>query len=183
MEPISATLAIIAATKQALDTANSIKDIGGSLDKLFSSHEGAQKKKQKAKPKSRMHQVLRMRSGEGTEAYDDETSISAVANQILEQKKTQAAIASLAKEINRKWPSKVGEKTTWDQILDQRKKLLAAKAASEQLAKETALRKAKDDKIIWHKVLVESGKVVLVVFFALAMIGFVYWAATAPKIR
>ncbi len=101
MEPISATLAIIAATKQALDTANSIKDIGGSLDKLFSSHEGAQKKKQKAKPKTRMQQVLRIRSGD--EGYDDDTSISAVANQVLEEKKTQAAIASLAKEIDRKW--------------------------------------------------------------------------------
>ena len=176
MEPISATLAIIAATKQALDTANSIKDIGGSLDKLFSSHEGAQKKKQKAKPKTRMQQVLRIRSGD--EGYDDDTSISAVANQVLEEKKTQAAIASLAKEIDRKWG-----RGTWNQILQQRKKLLAERAAADQLAKENALRKAKADKIFWHKVLVETGKVVLVLLFTAAVIGFVMWAATAPKIR
>ncbi len=53
----------------------------------------------------------------------------------------------------------------------------------QQLAKENALRKAKADKIFWHKVMIEAGKVVLVLLFAGAMIGFVYWAATAPKIR
>ena len=53
----------------------------------------------------------------------------------------------------------------------------------EKKAKENALRKKKEDKIFWHHVLVEIGKGVLVVLFAGLMVGFVYWAATAPKIR
>ena len=61
--------------------------------------------------------------------------------------------------------------------------LVLSACQTTEMAKENALKRAKADKIFWHKVLVESGKVVLVVFFALAMIGFVYWAATAPKIR
>ena len=180
MDPVTIAASIVA-VKSAIGAAKNLQSIGHSEDGLFKAQEEHKKKKQQAKPSTRMQQVLRMRAGD--EGYDDDTSISAVANQVLEEKKTQAAIASLAKEINRKWPSKVGEKTTWDQILDQRKKLLAAKAASEQLAKETALRKAKADKIFWHKILVETGKVVLVLLFAGAMIGFVMWAATAPKIR
>tara|TARA_R100001594_G_C3971376_1_gene247878 strand:- start:482 stop:835 length:354 start_codon:yes stop_codon:yes gene_type:complete len=114
----------------------------------------------------------------GDEGYDDPTSISAVANSVLAEKQNQMALENLAREIDRKWG-----RGTWNQILQQRKKLLAERAAADQLAKENALRKAKADKIFWHKVLVETGKVVLVLLFAGAMIGFVYWAATAPKIR
>jgi hypothetical protein len=175
MDPVTIA-ASIAAVKTAIGAAKNIQSIGHSLDGLFKAQEEHKKKKAKAKPSTRMQQVLRMRAGD--EGYDDDTSISAVANQVLEEKKTQAAIASLAKEIDRKWG-----RGTWDQILQQRKKLLAERAAADQLAKENALRKAKADKIFWHKVLVETGKVFLVLLFAGAMIGFVMWAATAPKIR
>ena len=89
MEPVSTTIAAIAAVKGAVETAKNIKDIGNSLENLFADHERAEekpKKKQKGKkkPKTRMQQVLRMRSGD--EGYDDETSISAVANKVLEDK-------------------------------------------------------------------------------------------------
>ena len=175
MDPVTIA-ASIAAVKSAIGAAKNIQSIGHSLDGLFKAQEEHKKKKQKAKPSTRMQQVLRMRAGD--EGYDDDTSISAVANQVLEEKKTQAAIASLAKEIDRKWG-----RGTWNQILQQRKKLLAERAAADQLAKENALRKAKADKIFWHKVLVETGKVILVLLFTAAVIGFVMWAATAPKIR
>ena len=112
------------------------------------------------------------------EDYDDETSISAVANQVLEEKQNRLALEGLAKEIDKKWG-----RGTWNQILQQRKRLLAEKAAAEQLAKENALKKKKADKIFWHNFWVEAGKVVLIILFAGIMIGFVYWAATAPKIR
>ena len=89
----------------------------------------------------------------------------------------------LIAEINRKWPSKVGEKTTWDQILEQRKKLLAERAA-DQLAKENALaKKAKADKIFWHKVAVEAGKILILCVVVAAIGAFLYYASTAPKIR
>ena len=178
MEPISATIAVIAAAKGAVEAASNIKDIGNSLETLFSDSEKAEKKpkKGKNKPNTRMQQVLRMRSGD--EGYDDDTSISAVANKVLEEKQKALALQGLATEIDRKWGS-----GTWEQIKKQRTKLIAEKKASEQLLKENALRKARADKIFWHNFWVESGKVALVILFAGIMIGFIYWAATAPKIR
>jgi hypothetical protein len=175
MDPVTIA-ASIAAVKTAIGAAKNIQSIGHSLDGLFKAQEEHKKKKQKAKPKTRMQQVLRMRAGDAD--YDDDTSISAVANQVLEEKKTQAAIASLAKEIDRKWG-----RGTWDQILQQRKKLLAERAAADQLAKENALAQSKKSRAFWHKFWLEAGKAVLIVLFAGLVVGFVYWAATAPKIR
>ena len=176
MDPVTIA-ASIAAVKTAIGAAKNIKDIGYSLENLFSNHEKAEdtsKKKQKGKtkPTTRMQQVLRMRAGD--EGYDDETSISAVANKHFQAKAAAAELESLAREIDRKWGQ-----GTWGQILQQRKKLLAEKAASEQLAKENALRKAKDDKIFWHKVVVESGKVLLIICFAGLVVLFLWWASTA----
>ena len=135
MEPISATIAAIALAKKAVDTARDVKDIGNSLEALFSDHEQQEKKpkkkKGKAKPKTRMQQILRMRSGD--EGYDDDTSISAVANKVLEEKKKALALQSLAKEVDRKWG-----RGTWDEIKKQRRKLIAEREAANQLAKENA---------------------------------------------
>ena len=171
MDPVTIA-ASIAAVKTAIGAAKNIQSIGHSLEGLFHAQEEQKKKKGKAKPTTRMQQVLRMRAGD--EGYDDETSISAVANKHFETKAAAAELESLAREIDRKWGQ-----GTWNQILQQRKKLLAEKAASEQLAKENALRKAKDDKIFWHKVLVESGKVLLIICFAGLVILFLWWASTA----
>ena len=179
MEPISATIAVIAAAKGAVEAASNIKDIGNSLETLFSDSEKAEKKpkkKGKNNPNTRMQQVLRMRSGD--EGYDDDTSISAVANKVLEDKQKALALQGLAREIDKKWG-----KGTWEEIKKQRTKLIAEKKASEQLLKENALRKAKADKIFWHKFWVEAGKVVLIIVFASLIVGFVMWASTAPKIR
>jgi len=175
MDPITIA-ASIAAVKTAIGAAKNIQSIGHSLEGLFHAQEEQKKKKGKAKPSTRMQQVLRMRAGD--EGYDDETSISAVANKHIEEKQTALLLENLAREIDRKWG-----KGTWKQILQQREKLLTEKKASEQLTKENALRKKKDDKIFWHKFWIETGKAILIILFAGIMIGFVYWAATAPKIR
>ncbi len=117
-----------------------------------------------------------MRSGD--EGYDDDTSISAVANQVLDEKQKQLALEGLAKEIDKKWGH-----GTWSQILDQRQKLLKEKAEAAKVAKAKARQQKIDDKIFWHKVLVESAKVV----FLLLVIGGIGWwlhyAANAPKVR
>ena len=176
MEPVSATLALIAATKTAVEAAKNVKDIGTTLDQLFSSQEGAEKKQKRKKATTRRQQILRMRSGD--EGYDDDTSISAVANQVLDEKQKQLALEGLAKEIDKKWGH-----GTWSQILDQRQKLLAEKAEAAKVAKAKARQQKIDDKIFWHKVLVESAKVV----FLLLVIGGIGWwlhyAANAPKVR
>ena len=132
MEPVSTTIAAIAAVKGAIETAKNIKDIGNSLENLFSDHEKAEekpkKKKGKTKPSTRMQQVLRMRSGD--QGYDDDTSISAVANKVLEDKQKALALQGLARELDRKWGA-----GTWEEIKSQRTKLIAAKEASNKIAK------------------------------------------------
>ena len=176
MEPISATVAIIAAAKQAVGVAKNIKDIGDTLDQLFNSHEGAEKKKKKQVAKTRRQQILRMRSGD--EGYEDETSISSVANQVIEEKNTALELKALADEIDKKWG-----KGTWSQILDQRQKLLKEKAEAKKLAKEKARQQKIDDKVFWHKVLVESGKVVFLLAVIVGIGWFLHYASTVPKGR
>ena len=172
MEPISATIAAIAAVRGAVETASNIKDIGSSLENLFSESEKKEKnpkKKGKKKASTRMQQVLRMRSGD--EGYDDETSISAVANKVLEDKQKALALAGLAKEVDRKWG-----RGTWDEIKKQRAKLIAEKKAADQLAKENALRKAKADKRFWDKVLLEGRNVVIIIGMIICLYYFLNWA-------
>tara|TARA_R100001594_G_scaffold50548_1_gene83753 strand:+ start:141 stop:677 length:537 start_codon:yes stop_codon:yes gene_type:complete len=173
MEPISATIAAIALAKKAVDTARDVKDIGNSLEALFSDHEEQEKKpkkkKGKAKPKTRMQQILRMRSGD--EGYDDDTSISAVANKVLEEKKKALALQSLAKEVDKKWG-----RGTWEEIKKQRRKLIAEREAANQLAKENALKKAKADKIFWAKVLLEGRNVLIILVMVVSLYYFLSWA-------
>ena len=175
MDPVTIA-ASIAAVKSAVGAAKNILSIGHSLDGLFKAQEEHKKNTKKKQPKTRMQQVLRMRSGD--EDYDDDTSISAVANKVLEDKQTEIALLNLAREIDKKWG-----KGTWNQIIQQRKQLIQERKAADQLAKENALKKAKADKIFWRNFWIEAGKVVLIILFTGAVIGFVYWAASAPKIR
>jgi len=172
MEPISTTIAAIAAVRGAVETATNIKDIGNSLEALFSDSEKKEKhpkKKGKNKPSTRMQQVLRMRSGD--EGYDDETSISAVANKILEEKKKKLALQSLAKEIDRKWGA-----GTWDEIKHQRSKLIEEKKVAAKKAKEKALRKAEEDEIFWGKVLLEGRNILIITSMIVMLYYFLNWA-------
>ena len=174
MEPVSTTIAAIAAVKGAIETAKNIKDIGNSLENLFSDHERAEekpKKKQKGKkkPSTRQQQVLRMRSGD--EGYDDDTSISAVANKVLEDKQKEIALKNLALEVDRKWGA-----GTWEEIKNQRKKLIDAKKASDKIAKENALRKARSDKIFWAKVLLEGRNTLIIIIMIVSLYYFFSWA-------
>ena len=116
-----------------------------------------------------MQQVLRMRSGD--QGYDDDTSISAVANKVLEDKQKALALKGLAKEVDRKWGA-----GTWEEIKSQRTKLIAAKEASNKIAKENALKKAKADKIFWKKVLLEGRNVLIIIGMLIGLYFFFNWA-------
>lgn len=116
-----------------------------------------------------MQQVLRMRSGD--EGYDDDTSISAVANKVLEEKQKARALEGLAREIDRKWG-----RGTWNEIKSQRRKLIAERDAAQQLAKENALKKAKADKVFWDKVLLESRNVLIIIAMITSLYFFLSWA-------
>jgi hypothetical protein len=148
MDPVTIGLAI-AGAKKLVETAGDLKEIVNGIDNLLSAQEAKPQKKKK--PKTRMQQVLRMRSGDAD--YDDETSISSVANDVLEARQQEAAIASLKKEIDQKWGQ-----GTWDSITAERAKRIAAKEAKRKKAKEA-------DEAFWDKatrIAVEAGKLIAV---------------------
>ena len=103
VEPISATLAAIALVKAGLEHASDLKDIGSSIDNLLS------QKDQKKPKETQQQKVLRQRTGEDGQ---DDTSISAVMDEVLAEKSHQIALDNLAYEINKKWPTDHGKPTT-----------------------------------------------------------------------
>ncbi len=164
MDPVTIGLAL-AGAKKLVDSAVDLKDAMHGIDHLLSAQEAKPPKKKK--PKTRMQQVLRMRSGD--QDYDDETSISSVANDVLEAKQQEAAIASLKKEIDRKWGD-----GTWESITAEREKRIADKAAKRKKAKEA-------DEAFWDKatrIAVEALKMIAVLA-ATVIVGAIVWANRA----
>ena len=158
MEPISTTLAAVALVKAGLSHANDLKDIAGGLDKLFHATENKPKKVKKKLPKTRTQQLLRMKAGDAD--YDDDTSISAVANDILEQKKNERALENLGIEIDNKFG-----KGTFEAIKEERQKRLDIRAKNTQKAKEKAKHQKEEDDAFYDKMfgyLIEAGKLILI---------------------
>jgi hypothetical protein len=161
MDPVTIGLAL-AGAKKLVETAVDLKDAMHGIDHLLSAQEAKPPKKKK--PKTRMQQVLRMRSGD--QDYDDETSISSVANDVLEAKQQEVALSSLQQEINRKWGD-----GTWESITAERAKRIAAKEAKRKKAKEA-------DMAFWDKathVAVEGFKLIAVLAAA-TIAGAIVWA-------
>lgn len=115
-------------------------------------------------------------------AKDDggDESISSAAAAVIEQKQLDQQISDLKDEINRKWPSKPGEKSTWDQILAEREKRVADKKEREKREKIAAEERAERRKVI----LIEVAKGLAVAVIAGGLFTFLYWAATyGPAVR
>ena len=115
-------------------------------------------------------------------AKDDggDDSISSAAAAVIEKKQLDRQISDLKDEINRKWPSKPGEKSTWDQILDEREKRIADKKERAKQAKIDAEERAERRKVI----LIEVAKGLAVAAIAGGIAWFLWWAATyGPAVR
>lgn len=168
MDPATIALSI-AACKKVLDSAKDVQSIGHALDDLWSAEEDHKARKvPKKKPTTRMQQVLKIRAGD--EGYDDNTAISAVANDVLAQKQNDRAMKGLAREIDKKWGY-----GTWEAILDERDKRLKEKEVKEKENKTKAKEKKQHDKEVWDKIYYwakEFGKLILVI--ALAALG-IWW--------
>ena len=107
-------------------------------------------------------------------------SISAAAASVIEARQLETQLSDLREEINRKWPSKPGQKSTWDQILEEREKRIAEKKEREKQEKIEAEERAARRR--YMLIQLAQGVAVLVVIAGIS--GFLYWAATAgPAIR
>ena len=176
MDPITIA-ASIAAVKGVLKTAKDVKQISTALGDLFHNQEQhAKKSPNKKKPKTRMQQVLRIRAGETTEAYDDDTSISSVTTDIIEEKQNYLALQGLAKEVDVKWG-----KGTWAAIKEEQAKRIKDHKEAAKKAKKAAKEKAEEDKIFYKKVATEVGKALIIILVIAFISWFLYYAATLPK--
>ena len=110
-------------------------------------------------------------------AKDDggDDSISSAAAAVIEKKQLDQQISDLKDEINRKWPSKPGEKSTWDQILDEREKRIADKKERAKQDKIDAEERAERRKAI----LIEVAKGLAVAAIAGGIAWFLWWAYTS----
>ena len=100
--------------------------------------------------------------------------MSSAAAAVIEKKQLEQQLTDLKDEINRKWPTKVGEKTTWDLILDERKKRIIDKKEREEQERIDAEERAEKRKAM----LIEVAKGVAVIVIAGGIGWFLYWAAT-----
>ena len=145
MDPLTIGLAI-AGAKKLLETATDLKDISGSLEHLFHASEAKPKKVKKKLPKTKMQQLLRMKAGDAD--YDDDTSISAVANDILEQKRNERALSNLAIEIDNKFG-----RGTFELIKEERTKRIEAKKIQAKKNKERQAKQKEEDDKYWDHVI------------------------------
>ncbi len=165
MDPVTIA-ASIAAVKGVLKTAKDVQQIGNALGDLFHNQEQhAKKSPNKKKPKTRMQQVLRIRAGD--EGYDDDTSISAVASDVLAEKQNYLALQGLAKEIDIKWG-----KGTWSAIKEEQIKRVKERKEANKKAKKRAREQAEEDKKFYKKVAKETGKGLFLVCF---VSGLIWW--------
>ena len=165
MDPLTIGLAI-AGTKKLLESASDLKDIAGGLDKLFHASEAKPKKVKHKKPKTRMQQLLRMKSGDAD--YDDETSISSVANDVLEQRRNERALSNLGVEIDNKFG-----KGTFDAIKAERVKRIEAKKVQAVKNKEKAAAQKEIDDKYWDNVfaIIKNIAILIVVSIVCVIIG------------
>ena len=171
MDPITVAAAV-AATKTLVKSARGIQEIAHGIDGLFHAKEEHEKNKDHEAGSSigkKNKSILQRR------AKDDgsETSMSASAAAIIEQKQLDQQLADLKAEINRKWPSAPKEPTTWDLILKEREKRVAAKKERERLERIEAEERAERRK----KLLLELAKGLIVAAIAGGIGTFLYWAA------
>ena len=131
MDPITIGLAISGA-KKLLESATDIKEMAGSIDQLFSNTEKAQKPKK-------------------IDPNVDETSISAVATDVIAQRNNEVALKNLAIDLDAKFGY-----GTFELIKEERSKRVEARKARIKSAEGRA-RAKKARHMYWAK---ETGKVI-----------------------
>lgn len=177
MDPVTIA-ASIAAVKGVLKTAKDVGQIGSALNDLFHNQDQHSKnsKKRTKRPKTRRQQVLRIRAGD--KDYDDDTSVSVVADDIITEKENYLALQGLAKEIDNKWG-----KGTWAAIKEEQARRVKKQKEARKKARIAAKEKAEEDKIFYKKVAVEVGKALVIIVVLAGIAWFLFWAANAPKVR
>ena len=167
----AAVKSAVSGVRSALESADDVGAIAGHLDRLFATHSAAKKRVREARKNKNLKnnkfaKILKLRIG-GDDS--DETSLANVAAAKLAEKQHDEEIRKLSIEINRRFGA-----GTWDEILDEQKKLIEKKKEIIKKAKEKKqeqeLQRSLGRKALWEKVLIESGKFIAVGLFVVCMI-------------
>ena len=139
-----------------------MKSISGSINALLDSKD-EHERREKEKPTTYNQSVLAERVGDSGE---DETDLSVIMDEVIEEQNHKIQLENLKREINFKWPTPQGQPSTWDLILKARKKAIETKKVRIEKQKEQAIKKKREDKIFWDKVLtaIWQTAIVLLIF-------------------
>jgi len=168
----AAVKSAVSGVRTALATADDVGAIAGHLDKLFTTHNAAKRRvkdarKNKNLKNNKWAKFLKLRIG-GDDS--DETSLANVAAAKLAEKQHDEEIKKLSIEINRRFGA-----GTWDEILEEQKKLIEEKKErirkAKEKKKEEELQRALGKKALWEKILIESVKIIGVSLFLIGMIA------------
>lgn len=167
---ISAVSKAISVVRQSIDAGKDISEIAGSIDRLMTSHEQAEKAlnakaKAKAKPKSVWDKLIRSKLGDD----DSDTSLAASASLEIAERKMKQQMRSLEIQLNKAFGA-----DTWQAILDRQAKAKEAKRVmlekGKKLADERRSKAALQQRSLLKKIAIESGKVVIVGLFLVGMV-------------
>jgi len=178
MDPITIA-ASIATVRTLVKSARGVQEIAHSLDGMFHAKDQHDQNKNRdpGSSISNKNKAILQRRAKDDGGND---SISSAAAAVIEKKQLDQQIADLKDEINRKWPSKPGEKSTWDQILEEREKRIADKKERARQDKIEAEERAERHKAIW----IEIIKGLAVAAIAGGIAWFLWWAYTSgPAVR
>ena len=155
-------ISAIGAVRAGLEGAENLKSISGSINALLDSKD-EHERREKEKPKTYNQSVLAERVGDSGE---DETDLSVIMDGVIEEQNHKIQLENLKREINYKWPTPQGQPSTWDLILKARKKAIETKKVRIEKQKEQAIKKKREDKIFWDKVLtaIWQTAIVLLIF-------------------
>ena len=178
---VAETLAGIALAKSAvsgvksmINTCKDINEISHHLDDLFKGHEQISKKTAQQKKGNKEWNIYLTEKLHDKEE-EEGTSISDVTAEIIEQKQIEEQIQSMAKMLNKRFGA-----NTWDEILELRKKRVEEAKERKKKRIQEIKTQAKESRIFWRKVLIESSKVVGIIFLIFGM----YWGiASNSKVK
>tara|TARA_R100001082_G_C4347652_1_gene153042 strand:- start:160 stop:726 length:567 start_codon:yes stop_codon:yes gene_type:complete len=172
----AAVKSAVQGVRTALNTAEDVGAIAGQIDRLFKTHSEAKKRiasvsKDKKLKNNKWAKFVKFKLKDDS---DDETSLANVAAAKLAEKQQEEDIKRLSLEINKRFG--IG---TWDEILDEQKKLIAERQERIKKQKEEeelkAERKALQQREVWQTILIESGKVLVVALFIAGVTAFIWY--------
>jgi hypothetical protein len=157
-----------------LDTCEDISEISQHISDIFThSREAdrAYKAQQIAKEKE-----------ENGEVAPSET-LQAAIDLVIHRKELGAMIKELEISLNYRWPSPEGEPTLWETILKEQSNIRAAQIKQRKEREKRAEIKRQQDRELMRRILIEGGKVMLIISFVTGLAFFLIYAYQSGPIR